>query len=131
MGFIFQSDAGWEEYYDYIFPDDEANQPNFKLLQMARMWKQANPEDTDDDSDSDNNDNNDNNDENTQEQPTKVISNDNENDDKDNPDKDVDISSDSSTSSEEDWSTVENTRVLVYAEWTYVGSQNGFFWNGS
>ena len=25
-----QSDAGWEEYYDYIFPDDEANMPNFK-----------------------------------------------------------------------------------------------------
>ena len=34
-----QSDAGWEEYYDYIFPDDEANMPNFKLLQMARLWK--------------------------------------------------------------------------------------------
>lgn len=34
-----QSDAGWEEYYDYIFPDDEANMPNFKLLQMARNWK--------------------------------------------------------------------------------------------
>lgn len=33
------SDAGWEEYYDYIFPDDEANMPNFKLLQMARNWK--------------------------------------------------------------------------------------------
>ncbi|CAH3152823.1 unnamed protein product [Pocillopora meandrina] len=33
------SDAGWEEYYDYIFPDDEANMPNFKLLQMARLWK--------------------------------------------------------------------------------------------
>lgn len=36
-----QSDAGWEEYYDYLFPDDEANRPNFKLLQMARMWKQT------------------------------------------------------------------------------------------
>ncbi|KXJ29758.1 crooked neck-like protein 1 [Exaiptasia diaphana] len=34
------SDAGWEEYYDYIFPDDEDSLPNFKLLQMARMWKQ-------------------------------------------------------------------------------------------
>lgn len=33
------SDAGWEEYYDYIFPDDEASMPNFKLLQMARLWK--------------------------------------------------------------------------------------------
>jgi len=37
---VFQSDAGWEEYYDYIFPDDEDSLPNFKLLQMARMWKQ-------------------------------------------------------------------------------------------
>ena len=35
-----QSDAGWEEYYDYIFPTDEANQPNLKLLAMAKMWKQ-------------------------------------------------------------------------------------------
>ncbi|XP_028409035.1 crooked neck-like protein 1 [Dendronephthya gigantea] len=34
------SDAGWEEYYDYIFPDDEDGRPNFKLLQMARLWKQ-------------------------------------------------------------------------------------------
>ena len=37
--FSLQSDAEWEEYYDYIFPDDEANIPNFKLLQMARLWK--------------------------------------------------------------------------------------------
>lgn len=34
-----QSDAGWEEYYDYIFPEDAANQPNLKLLAMAKMWK--------------------------------------------------------------------------------------------
>ncbi|XP_034432957.1 crooked neck-like protein 1 [Hippoglossus hippoglossus] len=33
------SDAGWEEYYDYIFPEDTANQPNLKLLSMAKMWK--------------------------------------------------------------------------------------------
>ncbi|KAF3850304.1 hypothetical protein F7725_020023 [Dissostichus mawsoni] len=30
---------GWEEYYDYIFPEDAANQPNLKLLAMAKMWK--------------------------------------------------------------------------------------------
>ncbi|XP_047138151.1 crooked neck-like protein 1 isoform X1 [Hydra vulgaris] len=36
------SDAGWEEYYDYIFPDNDADQPNFKLLQMAKMWKNEN-----------------------------------------------------------------------------------------
>ena len=34
------TDAGWEEYWDYIFPDDKAAAPNLKLLQMARMWKQ-------------------------------------------------------------------------------------------
>ncbi len=33
------SDSGWEEYWDYIFPDDETAAPNLKLLQMARMWK--------------------------------------------------------------------------------------------
>ncbi|KAJ8309533.1 hypothetical protein KUTeg_014407 [Tegillarca granosa] len=34
------SDAGWEEYFDYIFPDEETAQPNLKLLAMAKMWKQ-------------------------------------------------------------------------------------------
>ncbi|KAF7690451.1 hypothetical protein HF521_012255 [Silurus meridionalis] len=33
-----ETDAGWEEYYDYIFPEDAANQPNLKLLSMAQMW---------------------------------------------------------------------------------------------
>ncbi|TNM94444.1 hypothetical protein fugu_017203 [Takifugu bimaculatus] len=33
------SDAGWEEYYDYIFPEDAANQPNRKLLAMVKLWK--------------------------------------------------------------------------------------------
>merc|ERR1712025_576150 len=33
------SDAGWEEYFDYIFPEDEAAKPNLKLLAMAKMWK--------------------------------------------------------------------------------------------
>ncbi|XP_067361097.1 crooked neck-like protein 1 [Channa argus] len=33
------SDAGWEEYYNYIFPEDTANQPSLKLLAMAKMWK--------------------------------------------------------------------------------------------
>ncbi|CAL8312275.1 unnamed protein product [Lota lota] len=46
------SDAGWEEYYDYIFPEDAANQPNLKLLAMAKMWKrQQQAEDEDDDED--------------------------------------------------------------------------------
>ncbi|XP_041325204.1 crooked neck-like protein 1 isoform X2 [Pyrgilauda ruficollis] len=33
------SDAGWEEYCDYIFPEDTACQPNLKLLAMAKLWK--------------------------------------------------------------------------------------------
>ncbi|XP_056261199.1 crooked neck-like protein 1 [Seriola aureovittata] len=40
------SDAGWEEYYDYIFPEDAANQPNLKLLAMAKMWKRKQADDT-------------------------------------------------------------------------------------
>lgn len=33
------SDAGWEEYWDYIFPGDAAAAPNLKLLQFAHMWR--------------------------------------------------------------------------------------------
>uniref|UniRef100_A0A673HY91 Pre-mRNA-splicing factor Syf1/CRNKL1-like C-terminal HAT-repeats domain-containing protein n=1 Tax=Sinocyclocheilus rhinocerous TaxID=307959 RepID=A0A673HY91_9TELE len=48
------SDAGWEEYYDYIFPEDAANQPNLKLLAMAKMWKkQQQQEDEDEDEEDD------------------------------------------------------------------------------
>jgi crooked neck len=32
-------DAGWEEYYDFIFPDEEGKQANLKLLAMAAKWK--------------------------------------------------------------------------------------------
>ncbi|KAI2594209.1 crooked neck pre-mRNA splicing factor 1 [Homo sapiens] len=38
------SDAGWEEYFDYIFPEDAANQPNLKLLAMAKLWKKQQQE---------------------------------------------------------------------------------------
>ncbi|XP_074056891.1 crooked neck-like protein 1 [Macrotis lagotis] len=38
------SDSGWEEYDHYIFPDDTANQPNFKLLTMAKLWKKQQQE---------------------------------------------------------------------------------------
>jgi len=36
--------AGWEEYYDYVFPEDEQSGKsksarNLKLLEMARRWK--------------------------------------------------------------------------------------------
>ena len=42
ISFIFQGGAdagGWEEYFDYIFPEDEGAKPNLKLLAMAKMWK--------------------------------------------------------------------------------------------
>ncbi|CAG8686721.1 15297_t:CDS:2, partial [Cetraspora pellucida] len=29
----------WEEYFDYIFPDDQAQQPNFRLLAIAHAWR--------------------------------------------------------------------------------------------
>ncbi|XP_005094945.1 crooked neck-like protein 1 [Aplysia californica] len=35
------SDAGWEEYFDYIFPDEEAAKPNLKLLALAKKWKET------------------------------------------------------------------------------------------
>lgn len=33
------SDEGWEEFFDYVFPEDEATKPNLKLLEMAKAWK--------------------------------------------------------------------------------------------
>ena len=32
-------DAGWEEYFDFIFPDEEKKAPNLKILEMAAKWK--------------------------------------------------------------------------------------------
>eukprot|EP00658_Telonema_sp_P-2_P009009 TRINITY_DN13410_c0_g1_i3.p1 TRINITY_DN13410_c0_g1~~TRINITY_DN13410_c0_g1_i3.p1 ORF type:complete len:162 (-),score=46.11 TRINITY_DN13410_c0_g1_i3:150-635(-) len=32
-------EAGTEEYYDYIFPDEKGSAPNLKLLEMAQAWK--------------------------------------------------------------------------------------------
>jgi len=31
--------AGWEEFYDYIFPEEEAKKPSLKILEMAHKWK--------------------------------------------------------------------------------------------
>jgi crooked neck len=31
--------GGYEEYYDWIFPDDNAGAANMKILEMAKMWK--------------------------------------------------------------------------------------------
>jgi crooked neck len=59
-----QDDAGWEEYFDYQFPDDDeggsaAAASNFKILEMAAKWKEQQQqqhknadEDSDDDLDS-------------------------------------------------------------------------------
>ncbi|XP_049849440.1 crooked neck-like protein 1 [Schistocerca gregaria] len=33
-------EAGWEEYYDYIFPDREETKHKLKLLEAARKWKE-------------------------------------------------------------------------------------------
>lgn len=31
---------GWEEYYDYTFPDDQHSAPNMKLFEKVRQWKE-------------------------------------------------------------------------------------------
>jgi crooked neck len=36
-----QAAGGWEEYYDYLFPDDEQSAPGLKLLENALKWKAA------------------------------------------------------------------------------------------
>jgi crooked neck len=48
------TELGWEEYFDYHFPDDEgAASNNLKILEMAAKWKQAQIAESDSDSDSD------------------------------------------------------------------------------
>ena len=37
--------AGWEEYYDHIFPDEETTSANLKILEMARKWKKQKADD--------------------------------------------------------------------------------------
>jgi crooked neck len=32
-------ESGWEEYFDYIFPEDDTDAANIKLLAMAHQWK--------------------------------------------------------------------------------------------
>lgn len=32
-------EEGWEEFYDYIFPEDKAQVRNLKILEMAHKWK--------------------------------------------------------------------------------------------
>eukprot|EP00049_Salpingoeca_infusionum_P017943 m.355058 g.355058 ORF g.355058 m.355058 type:complete len:665 (+) comp17170_c0_seq1:140-2134(+) len=38
---------GFEEYWEYIFPDDETSNPHLKLLQMAHKWKKQKATDND------------------------------------------------------------------------------------
>uniref|UniRef100_A0A7S3V5X6 Suppressor of forked domain-containing protein n=1 Tax=Chaetoceros debilis TaxID=122233 RepID=A0A7S3V5X6_9STRA len=47
------AEIGWEEYFDYHFPDDEGAASNLKILDMAAKWKQAQDAESSDDSDSD------------------------------------------------------------------------------
>ena len=51
-------DLGWEEYFDYQFPDDQgAASSNLKILEMAAKWKRQQEEsDSDDDDDDDDDD---------------------------------------------------------------------------
>lgn len=39
-----EDEGGWEEFYDYIFPDDESQKRNLKILEMAHKWKQQKAE---------------------------------------------------------------------------------------
>lgn len=32
-------EEGWEEVFDYIFPEDEMVRPNLKLLAAAKQWR--------------------------------------------------------------------------------------------
>jgi crooked neck len=35
------AELGWEEYYDYLFPDDEKKVGSLKILEKAMAWKAA------------------------------------------------------------------------------------------
>lgn len=37
-------EEGWEEIFDYIFPEDEMARPNLKLLAAAKNWKKKKEE---------------------------------------------------------------------------------------
>jgi crooked neck len=52
------NDLGWEEYFDYQFPDEQgAASSNLKILEMAAKWKKEQEEsDSDDDDDDDDDD---------------------------------------------------------------------------
>lgn len=39
-----QVEEGWEEMFDYVFPEDEAAKPNLKLMEKVKAWKKAKEE---------------------------------------------------------------------------------------
>lgn len=58
-----EGDIGWEEYYDYIFPDEADAAPHLKLLELARKWKAKQAADDDDDDEEEDDEDDDDNDE--------------------------------------------------------------------
>ena len=77
MFLLLQSDAGWEECYNYIFPDGESTKPNIKLLAMAKQWGEK-KEDDDDEEDDDNEEIEEESDEEEEEQMVRVVRGSNE-----------------------------------------------------
>eukprot|EP00536_Pseudo-nitzschia_multiseries_P008425 jgi/Psemu1/198021/e_gw1.213.57.1 len=54
------NDLGWEEYFDYQFPDDDQQgASNLKILEMAAKWKRQHEDDDSDDEDEDDDDDDD------------------------------------------------------------------------
>ena len=47
VGGVLWSENGWEEYFDYIFPDEEKKAPSLKILEMAHKWKKQKTGDED------------------------------------------------------------------------------------
>merc|ERR1719270_29142 len=96
------SDQGWEEYFDYIFPEDEAAKPNLKLLAMAKMWKKQKETVADEEEDKESEAN---------EDERIPIEDDSANIDAENPDADdQDIVNESSDESEDEDGESENKK---------------------
>jgi len=39
------SSMGWEEYFDYVFPEEKRDAPSLKILEMAHKWKKQKVDD--------------------------------------------------------------------------------------
>jgi crooked neck len=74
----------YEEYIDYIFPDDVQQKQNFKLLEIAKNWKKRKVSDDDDDDDDDEDDGDDDNDDNDNNNNDNDYNNNNNNNNNDN-----------------------------------------------